>query len=81
MRKPYQEAHVVTEGMAAPVPALVRPRGGAASRVRDGRDATLFVRPSADISYSRLVTALDVAKGAGASRIGLVDEDSKPAGR
>jgi len=45
------------------------------------RDATLFVRPSADISYSRLVTALDVAKGAGASRIGLVDEDSKPAGR
>ena len=45
------------------------------------RDATLFVRPSADISYSRLVTALDVAKGAGASRIGLVDEDAKPAGR
>ena len=45
------------------------------------RDATLFVRPSADISYSRLVTALDVAKGAGASRIGLVDEDARPAGR
>ncbi len=37
-------------------------------------DATLFVRPLADISYSRLIAALDVAKGAGASRIGLVDE-------
>jgi biopolymer transport protein ExbD len=40
------------------------------------RDATLFVRPSADIRYSRLVAALDVAKGAGASRIGLVDEEA-----
>jgi biopolymer transport protein ExbD len=38
-------------------------------------DATLFVRPSTDISYARLVAALDVAKGAGASRIGLVDEE------
>jgi biopolymer transport protein ExbD len=28
----------------------------------------------ADISYARLVAALDVAKGAGASRIGLVEE-------
>jgi biopolymer transport protein ExbD len=37
-------------------------------------DATLFVRPSTDISYARLVAALDVAKGAGASRIGLVEE-------
>ena len=45
------------------------------------RDATLFVRPSADISYSRLVSALDVAKGAGASRIGIVEEDSRPAGQ
>jgi len=40
------------------------------------RDATLFVRPSADIRYSRLVLALDVAKGAGASRIGLVYEEA-----
>jgi biopolymer transport protein ExbD len=38
-------------------------------------DATLFVRPSTDISYARLVAALDVAKGAGASRIGLMDEE------
>jgi biopolymer transport protein ExbD len=45
------------------------------------RDATLFVRAADDISYSRLVTALDVAKGAGASRIGLVDEASKEPGR
>jgi biopolymer transport protein ExbD len=44
-------------------------------------EGTLFVRPAADISYARLVTALDVAKGAGASRIGLVDEDTKQPGR
>lgn len=39
------------------------------------REATLFVRPSGDISYARLVAALDVATGAGASRIGLMDEE------
>ena len=36
------------------------------------RDSTLFVRPSLDLRYARLIDALDVAKGAGASRIGLV---------
>ncbi len=45
------------------------------------RDATLFVRPAADVSYSRLVTALDVATGAGAARIGIVDEDASDAQR
>lgn len=45
------------------------------------RDGTLLVRPSPEVSYSRLVTALDVATGAGASRIGLVDEEARPAGQ
>jgi biopolymer transport protein ExbD len=40
------------------------------------RDTTLFVRPSAEISYARLIAALDVANGAGASRIGLVEGDA-----
>jgi biopolymer transport protein ExbD len=37
------------------------------------RDHTLFVRPSAHLRYSRLIDALDAARGAGASRIGLVE--------
>jgi biopolymer transport protein ExbD len=37
------------------------------------RDSTLFVRPAADLRYSRLIDALDVAKGAGATRIGIMD--------
>jgi biopolymer transport protein ExbD len=41
------------------------------------RDHTLFVRPAADLRCSRLVEALDVAKGAGAARIGLMDESLK----
>lgn len=40
------------------------------------RDATLFVRPSSDVRYERLVAALDVAMGAGAARIGLVDDEA-----
>ena len=36
------------------------------------RDTTIFVRPSPDSRHSRLIDALDTAKGAGASRIGLV---------
>jgi hypothetical protein len=34
-----------------------------------------------NISYSRLVAALDVATGAGASRIGIVDEDTEQLAR
>jgi len=36
------------------------------------RDRTLFVRPSPDLRYSRLIDALDAAKDAGASRLGLL---------
>jgi biopolymer transport protein ExbD len=39
-------------------------------------DSTLFVRPSPDLRYARLIDALDTAKGAGASRIGLVSAEA-----
>ena len=37
-------------------------------------DATLFVEVEGDVPYERVVAAVDVAQGAGASRIGLVEE-------
>lgn len=36
-------------------------------------DRTLIVRAKGDAPYERVVAAVDVAEGAGASRIGLVD--------
>jgi biopolymer transport protein ExbD len=38
------------------------------------RDGTVFVKAGSDVPYERVVTAIDVAEEAGASRIGLVDE-------
>jgi biopolymer transport protein ExbD len=40
----------------------------------NGRSATLFVRPAAEVTHARLVAAFDTAVGAGAARIGLVSE-------
>jgi len=40
------------------------------------RDSTLFVRPALELRYARLIDALDTAKGAGASRIGLVSAEA-----
>jgi len=37
-------------------------------------DRTLFVRAADDVPYERVVAAIDVAEGAGASRVGLVAE-------
>jgi biopolymer transport protein TolR len=37
-------------------------------------DRTLFVKATGDIPYGRVVEALDVARGAGAERIGLVPD-------
>jgi biopolymer transport protein ExbD len=37
------------------------------------REPTLLVHAADDISCARLVAAVDVAKGAGAARIGLVE--------
>ncbi|HEY8231630.1 MAG: ExbD/TolR family protein [Vicinamibacterales bacterium] len=41
------------------------------------RDKRLFVRPTSDIRYSRLIAALDTATEAGASRIGLMESDGR----
>lgn len=41
--------------------------------VLSGRsDRTLFVKVDGDMSYARVVEAMDAARGAGASRLGLV---------
>ena len=37
-------------------------------------DRTLLVRTADDVTYERVVAAIDVAQGTGASRIGLADE-------
>ena len=36
------------------------------------RDRTLFVRGGGDVRYGEVVAAMDVAKGAGAARIGIM---------
>jgi biopolymer transport protein TolR len=40
------------------------------------RDATLFIRTADDVRYARLIDAIDVARGAGAERIGIAGDDS-----
>jgi biopolymer transport protein TolR len=35
-------------------------------------DGTVFVKPDADVPYEKVIAAIDVADGAGASRVGLV---------
>jgi biopolymer transport protein ExbD len=42
-------------------------------------DATLFIRAADDIRYARLIGAIDTAKGAGATRIGIGGDDSAQA--
>jgi biopolymer transport protein ExbD len=53
-------------------------RGDLAERLRAAfetrRDPTLFVRVADGVAYDRVIEALDVAREAGAGRIGLVDE-------
>jgi biopolymer transport protein ExbD len=45
--------------------------------VLSGRsDKTLFVRAEGDVTYGRLVEAMDAARGAGASRLGLLGVDA-----
>jgi biopolymer transport protein TolR len=41
-------------------------------------DKTLFVRSAPDVSYGRVVTALDTAREAGVSRLGLIGHDRAP---
>lgn len=43
-------------------------------------DRTLFVRASGEVSYRRVIEALDVARGAGAERIGMLDTEAESPG-
>ncbi len=57
--------------------AAILTTGALAERLRAAfetrGDATLFVRVGEGVGYERVITALDVAREAGAGRIGLVD--------
>jgi biopolymer transport protein TolR len=44
-------------------------------------DRTLFVRAAGEVSYRRVIEALDVARGAGADRIGMLDSEVESAGQ
>jgi biopolymer transport protein TolR len=59
-------------GVPALTPAALeeRVRAGLATR----GDGTVFVQVAAGVAYAPVVDALDAARGAGATRIGLVDE-------
>jgi biopolymer transport protein ExbD len=43
------------------------------------RDRTLIVRADGDVEYGRVVAAMDMARGAGADRIGIVSAVSRAA--
>jgi biopolymer transport protein TolR len=38
-------------------------------------DKTMFVKASGDVLYGRVVQAMDIARGAGVERIGIISED------
>jgi biopolymer transport protein ExbD len=42
-------------------------------------DKTLFVKATPDVMYGRVVEAMDVARGAGVERIGIMSEDAAAA--
>ncbi len=56
----------------APVPSSGALRELLTDTFRGRGDRTVFVRVSGSVSYGVVVAALDVAKGAGAERIGLL---------
>ena len=41
------------------------------------RDRTLFVMGDGSLSYGRIVEAIDIAKGAGVERVGIVTESMR----
>jgi biopolymer transport protein ExbD len=45
------------------------------------RDKTLFVMGDGSLPYGRIVEAIDLAKGAGVDRVGVVTESMRKAGR
>ena len=46
---------------------------------RDRRDKTLFVMGDGRLPYGRIVEAIDVAKGAGVDKVGIVTESMRRA--
>jgi biopolymer transport protein TolR len=46
---------------------------------RDRRDKTLFVMGDGRLPYGRIVEAIDIAKGAGVDRVGIVTESMRRA--
>lgn len=48
---------------------------------RDRRDKTLFVMADGRLPYGRIVEAIDIAKGAGVDKVGIVTESMRRAAR
>jgi len=48
---------------------------------RDRRDKTLFVMGDGSLPYGRIVEAIDIAKGAGVERVGVITESMRRAAR
>jgi biopolymer transport protein ExbD len=46
---------------------------------RDRRDKTLFVMGDGQLPYGRIVEAIDIAKGAGVEKVGIVTESMRRA--
>jgi biopolymer transport protein ExbD len=60
---------------SAPVPSLDALREALTDALRAPADRTLFVRVSGSVRYGVVVGALDVAKGTGVDRVGLMGSD------
>jgi biopolymer transport protein TolR len=52
---------------------------GLASLFTSRRDRSLIVRSDPDVEYGRVVAAMDLARGAGVNRLGMVSATSYPA--
>src|SRR5262245_34367650 len=61
---------------ATPVSSLDELDGKLRDAFGSRRDTTLFIRADDDVRYARLIDAIDTAKGAGATRIGLAGGDT-----
>jgi biopolymer transport protein ExbD len=48
---------------------------------RDRTDKTLFVMADSRLSYGRIIEAIDIAKGAGVDRVGIVTESMRKGGK
>jgi biopolymer transport protein ExbD len=48
---------------------------------RDRRDKTLFISADGSLRYGQVVQVIDAAKGAGVSRVGVITESMRRAGR